>query len=361
MKRGESGHSCLLAVDKPEGLSSHDVVNVSRRALGEKRVGHCGTLDPFASGVLLVMGGPATRLDKYLTGHDKSYIATIVFGISTTTDDLAGSIANSSKPFPVLLNREFACGILDGFIGRSMQMPPAYSAIKVQGKKACDEARKGNILRLEPRPITIHSADLLEVGTIGLNDEDFFFQAYETLSGKDTIEEAVSERYEGLVFWRVRLKVSKGTYIRSLARDIGVKVGCPAHLGALRRVSSGNVSIDECSSIEDLENDWRSSCIDPVKALGFRVVFADETQSRNAMNGRPIELDPDQLFCTSNRDSFCDCTPPFQRSKEPLTEGELVSIVCDNRLKAIYSASSNYGTLVPECVFNIGVSRGFVA
>lgn len=360
MKRGQSGLSCLLAVDKPVGKSSHDIVNIARRAIGERRVGHAGTLDPFASGVLALMVGPAARLDKYLTGHDKEYVATIVFGTSTTTDDCTGEPTSTAMPSSDLLDRDYAESVLDTFAGESMQMPPVYSAIKVNGKRAYDESRRGNIVKLKPRAIEVLKAKLLEIGTIDENAVAAILDGATASIRNGLPNEELFDRYLLLPFWKVAFKVSKGTYIRSLARDIGMKAGCPAHLAELARTASGNIGIGDCVAIETLEKDWKRACIDPVYALGFKVVFANDAQVEDVSCGRRFRSFSDQLLCIAYGRSACECLPPFVQCSDALQNGELVSIIVNNELKAIYKYDKESGLLSPDCVFNIGVSRGYI-
>lgn len=351
----------MLAIDKPAGASSHDMVNVARRALDERRVGHAGTLDPFASGVLLLMAGPAARLDNYLADHGKTYIATIVFGASTVTDDCTGEVTTKKEPSGNLLDREFAENVLHSFLGESMQMPPVYSAIKVNGKKSYEAARHGNIVKLQPRPISVAQAELLEIGAV---NETFAAEMLE-VAGKsvrnDTPDEALFASYTELPFWKIRFKVSKGTYIRSLARDIGKKADCPAHLSALRRIATGNIDICDCVSPDALEHDWKRACIDPVYALGLRLMFANEKQAEDVRCGRVIRPFTNQILEIAHGMSSCECLPPFMQSSDTLRAGEHVSIVAENELKAIYEYDETKRALKPACVFNIGVSRGYIA
>ena len=200
MKRGDTDLCLVLAVDKPSGMTSHDVVSRARRIFGEKRVGHTGTLDPLASGVLPLCVGPATRLDQFLTGHDKSYVVSVVFGAATDTDDCDGEVIRTGVVPDEVFDPFFASVFVGGLVGKSKQLPPVYSAIKVGGTKACDAARKGRVIDLAPRDIEVYSAELLGIG------------------GADGAEPAR---------WDIAFKVSKGTYIRALARDIGHSLGCP--------------------------------------------------------------------------------------------------------------------------------------
>ncbi len=360
MKRGQSQLSCLLALDKPIGASSHDLVNVARRVLSERRIGHSGTLDPFASGVLLLMAGPAARLDKYLVGHDKSYEATIVFGASTTTDDCTGEVLQTLSPHD-LENPHFTKEILTSFTGQFMQLPPVYSAIKHDGKKSYDSARRGNIVKLDPRPVEVMQADLIGLGKLGEKLSHEIKQQAVKSARSGLVDERLFENYESLPYWKVKFQVSKGTYIRALARDIGIKAECPAHLGMLRRTSLGQIDIVDCLSRDSFEAEWRRACIDPVFALGYKVLFTEGAQDQDVLNGKYIEPFEDQFLCIAHGKSSCECLPPFVQSTKPLRDGELVSIISGNTLKAIYAYDSKRGLLLPDCVFNIGVSRGFIA
>ncbi len=223
VKRGLSGLSLVVGVNKPAGMSSHDVVNRCRSIFGERRVGHTGTLDPMATGVLPICVGPATRLGAYLTGHDKRYRVSIAFGAGTDTDDAAGTVVRTGEVPDRVLDPEFAAAFVASLVGRRKQMPPAYSAIKVNGKKSYEAARAGNIIDLAPRDIEVYDARLL-----GVHEGDG----------------------EELPSWDVSFEVSKGTYIRSLARDAGVALGCPAHVAALERTELGLLTLEECVSLE---------------------------------------------------------------------------------------------------------------
>lgn len=332
VKRGDSGLSLVIGIDKPAGMTSHDVVNRARRAFGEKRVGHAGTLDPMAEGVLPILIGPATRLSEFLTGHDKVYVARIRFGSATTTDDREGDILRTAAVPSVASELEFATGILDSFKGPSKQMPPAYSAIKVNGKKAYDEARRGHVVALEPRDIEVYRADLIDIG----------FE-------------------EGVLFWDVVFSVSKGTYIRSLARDIGKAVGTQAHLGALQRIRSGNLTLDECVSLQAMEELRTEAALDPVRLLGYRFLCPQGEEARKIDNGNllPVDGRTMEIFAfTSVEQRACACTSGVTLSEEPLSDGELISIVADNTLKAIYAFDARQGKFIPKCVFSKGVERG---
>ena len=321
----------VLGIIKPQGISSHDVVSQVRRVFGERRVGHAGTLDPFATGVLPILVGPATRLDKYLSGHDKEYVADIAFGASTTTDDRCGEVLRTGSLDPMLLDVTFAEKMLGSFLGKSMQMPPAYSAIKVNGKKACDEARRGNVITLKPRPIEVHCARLLDI-----------FEA------------------DGAIHWKVAFHVSKGTYIRALARDIGSKAGVPAHLSELERCKVGCIGEDDCTPLEMLDSARLDAMVDPVRMLGMKVAFMPDSVASDIRNGRSIPMSRARLCECVQTDGIggCSCIPTFREARSPMEEGELASVVCVNKLVSICRFSASDGLLKPDCVFQIGVCRG---
>lgn len=213
----------VLLVDKPEGPTSHDVVGWVRWALGEPQVGHCGTLDPAASGLLVLCIGPATRLVPYLTGVDKSYRARFALGRSTTTEDREGSTVAYAEVSP--RKRAAARTALADLHGLLMLSPPAFSAVKVAGQRAHRLARRGQTVELPPRPMTVLSV-------------------HELLADPDPA--AVEPWIEAT------LTVSKGTYLRTLAVELGRRVGVPAHLGALRRVASGPLELADPRTVTGL-------------------------------------------------------------------------------------------------------------
>ena len=211
----------VLVVAKPIGPTSHDVVGLVRRLSQTKRVGHGGTLDPFASGVLPVFLGKATRLVEYHLGDRKRYRATICFGASSTTDDLEGALTPAAGPPPT---REAVEAALAGFLGEIEQRPPAFSAIKVAGRRAYALARAGQEVELQPRRVTIDGLEVLEW------DEA-------------TAGEPVAV---------VDVACSAGTYVRSLARHLGEAVGSAAYLGALVRTASGPFTLEAARPLDDV-------------------------------------------------------------------------------------------------------------
>ncbi len=234
----------LLLVDKPAGMTSHDVVLAARRAIGEPRIGHAGTLDPFATGLLVLLLGRATRLLPYMNGEPKRYRATIRFGVESDTDDLEGSPVRTAAP-PTRQAVEDAIPTLTGTI---QQLPPAFSAKHVGGKRAYDLARAGKAPALEPVPVTVHEWRL---GAWHEQDLD------------------------------VEITCGGGTYIRALARDLGRLTGSAAHLRALRRTAIGPFKVEEAVSVSDLQ-EQRAPLRPPLEALAGmgtqRLAHADITR-----------------------------------------------------------------------------------
>ena len=209
----------ILVIDKPIGPTSHDIVGLIRRLAATKRVGHGGTLDPFASGVLPVFLGKATRVVEYHLADRKAYRATVCFGASSTTDDLEGELAPSDGPAPT---RDAVVAALPAFVGPITQRPPAFSAIKVAGRRAYAMARAGETVEVAERAVTIETLELVD------------------WDGSDP------ERPIAIL----DVRCSAGTYIRALARDLGVAVGNAAYLGALRRTAAGPFSADDAIDLE---------------------------------------------------------------------------------------------------------------
>lgn len=260
-RRGQSGLSGILVIDKPSGMTSHDVVNRVRTATGERRVGHAGTLDPMATGILVVLVGPATRLAPFLTAAQKSYRATITFGAQTDTDDADGRVV-ATAPVPDEVCDPFvATGTVAALVGVHEQVPPAFSAIKRGGEVAYVAARRGEVLEVEPRRIEI---------------------LHSQLHGLD------ASRAE----WDIELAVSKGTYIRAIARDLGPALGTFAHLGALRRTRSGSLCLDDSVTLDDVAaaDDVRSLFTDPLKALALALLEVSDAQLDDVANGRRLSI-----------------------------------------------------------------------
>ena len=208
----------FLLLNKPSGITSFGAVAKCKRLTGEKRIGHTGTLDPMATGVLPVFIGRATALSSYLLDAQKTYTATVKLGVSTDTLDITGNVVGTSD---VSVTNEQIIDVLFGFMGKSMQVPPIFSAIKKDGVRMYKLARNGEAPDLPERAIEIF--DIKLISPLNENNE-FSFSA----------------------------TVSKGTYIRSLARDIGEKLGCPATLSDLCRTSASGFPLDLCVNLDDL-------------------------------------------------------------------------------------------------------------
>jgi tRNA pseudouridine55 synthase len=255
--------SGVLVVDKPVGLTSHDVVQIIRRGTNIRRAGHTGTLDPRASGVLVVLIGPAVRLSEYVSASDKRYQATVHLGSTTDTFDAEGRITSSASVENI--SEEQFEDALQQFIGEIQQVPPPYSAVKVQGRKAYERAREGEEIELEPRTIHVYSLELLEWNP----------------------PEAVIDVF-----------CSSGTYVRSLANDLGTALGCGAHLVGLRRTKSGRFTLRDAVSLRRLQEsfhvgDWYKYLIPAAEALGdWEMVELDGDQVELIRHGHRVPAEP---------------------------------------------------------------------
>ena len=206
----------IVIVDKPQGWTSQDVTARLRRVFGTRRIGHGWTLDPMATGVLPVFVGRATRAVEFFEHAEKTYETVLRLGITTDTEDMTGTVLTEEN---VSFTEEQLQETLAAFRGEILQVPPMYSALKVNGQKLCDLARKGKTVERQPRPITIHELTLVERG-------------------------------ENIL--RLRVRCSKGTYIRTLCKDIGEKLGCGGCMESLRRVAAGEYAIDEAVPLQTL-------------------------------------------------------------------------------------------------------------
>ena len=334
MRRRSSGLSLVVGIDKPSGMTSHDVVNRCRSVFDERRVGHAGTLDPLASGVLIVCVGPASRLSNYLVSDQKTYRFRVEFGTATDTDDAEGQIIRQGSVPDDVADPFFASRFVADLVGEHRQIPPVYSAIKVQGKKSYEAARQGNVIHLEPRDITVFDATL------------------EGIQGMDG---------SCPLAWDIVCRVSKGTYIRALARDIGHALGCPAHVSSLRRLQSGSVSLEDCVSLDTLESIGTRAALDPIRLLGYRFAYADEQIAQRIASGNPVSVDALTLcdrLSTDARWDYCACTTGVYESSDPPSDEELVSVLVQNRLQALYRYDGHSRRYQAACVFSTGVSRG---
>lgn len=223
----------FLVVDKPGGMTSHDVVARVRRATGVKRVGHAGTLDPMATGVLVVGIGAVTRLIRFVQDQPKEYVATAQFGVATDTLDAEGGILDRVE---MSFTTEEMEAVARRFTGDIMQVPPMVSALKHEGRRLYDLAREGKTVEREPRPVTVHELEILAVGSGPYPEVEF------------------------------RVVCSSGTYVRTLADDMGRALGGHAHLTALRRTRVGSLGLDRAVTVDGLDA-WKDHLISPADAL----------------------------------------------------------------------------------------------
>jgi tRNA pseudouridine55 synthase len=242
----------LWLVDKPAGPTSHDVVARIRRRLGRKvKVGHAGTLDPFATGLLVVLVGRATRLAPYVTAHDKSYLATLRTGFTSATGDPEGPVEPSGDPATAAA----VADILPSFAGRRLQRVPALAAVRVEGVRLYRRARRGEPVEGPEREIEVHELRLAE------------------------------DHGEGVVTLAVRC--SAGTYVRRLASDIGERLGCGAYLTALRRTAVGRLSVDDAVPPDAV---GPVGGLDPSRGLGMPERVLTDEELADVRHGRPVQV-----------------------------------------------------------------------
>jgi len=263
----------ILLIDKAEGWTSHDVVAKARRALGTRKVGHAGTLDPMATGLLMLGAGPATRLLTHLVGLDKTYTTTIRLGIATVTDDREGDAVSTADPADIAAlaadPARIAAAVAE-LTGEIEQAPSAVSAIKVDGRRAYDRVRAGEQVELKKRPVTIHAFEIGEPRAA-------------TADGAPVIDVDATVR------------CSSGTYIRALARDLGASLGVGGHLIALRRTEVGPFGISGAASTERLVEGGPVSLLAPAEVAGtlFPELRLTEQQTVDLGHGKRLELDPE--------------------------------------------------------------------
>jgi tRNA pseudouridine55 synthase len=264
----------FLVVDKAAGMTSHDVVAIGRRALNTRKVGHAGTLDPMATGVLVLGFNNGTRLLQYITDGDKSYTATIVVGASTTTDDHEGEILSSIDASEI--RDEEIREILATMVGEIMQRPTNVSAIKVDGKRAYDRARSGEEFELPARKVTISQLDVLDIRHKELTTE---------------IDIAVT--------------CSAGTYIRAIARDLGAALKVGGHLNVLRRTRVAGFTLNTSVSIDSLKaGDVRTLDLADVARATFSARELELDEVNELSFGRPLKANPgDQIFAALSPDN----------------------------------------------------------
>ena len=258
----------VVNLDKPVGPTSHDMVALVRRLSGERRVGHAGTLDPLASGVLPILVGAATRLSEELSGGTKRYEATVALGARSLTDDAQGPITPSGAPLP---DREGVIAALPSFRGTYDQRPPAFSARKLDGRTAHRAARAGQPLELPPRRVTVESLELVSL-----------------------------QQGDELLEIRLDIACTAGTYVRSIARDLGEALGCGGYLKALRRTEAASLAVDTALSPEDLatlaaEGRFRSALIDPARLISLPRLELDEAATLRFTTGLSVPVATDGM------------------------------------------------------------------
>lgn len=258
----------VIVVNKEKGYTSRDVVNIVGKCLGTKKIGHTGTLDPMATGVLVLCVGKGLKLVEMMMNHDKEYVAKIKLGIETDTLDVTGKVLRREDVFNV--SREDVLRVLEGFVGKQTQVVPKYSAIKVNGKKLYEYSRNGEDVELPVKDIEIYSIEL--IGDVV--DNSFF----------------------------IKCCVSKGTYIRSLVRDIGYKLGTIASLEGLERISLSKFNISDSYTVGDIENgNYKVLSIQDV--VDFPKVIVDGDMKKKVKNGQVMNsfFDEDKvLVCDDN-------------------------------------------------------------
>jgi tRNA pseudouridine55 synthase len=257
----------ILLVDKKPGMTSHDVVARTRRLAGTRKVGHAGTLDPMATGVLIVGLGVSTRLLTFIVGLSKEYVATIRLGSSTTTDDKEGHYLGFAPASQVarVTDDDIAAGIRE-LTGDIEQVPSSVSAIRVDGRRAYDMVRSGEKVELKARSVTVSTFDVLRA------------------------ERGLDPAGNAFIDLDVRVECSSGTYIRALARDLGFKLGVGGHLTALRRTRIGQFHVSDSTDLETL--DGAPSLLTPadVARVVFPIINLTEQQAIDLGHGKKIEL-----------------------------------------------------------------------
>lgn len=243
----------ILIIDKPEGYTSHDVVAKIRKIIGTKKVGHTGTLDPMATGVLVVCVGAATKLVEHFTCKDKIYEAKVKLGIKTDTADITGNVIEKTETKNITVEK--VSEALKTFLGEQMQVPPKYSSIKVNGMKLYEYARQGIEVKIEPRKIKIYSIEIIDINE---EEKEIYFKVH----------------------------CSKGTYIRSLCEDIATKLGTCGTMSYLRRIKTGEFDIEKAITIEEINEEK----IIPMEKL-FDNKITIEKDLNKLLNGVEIPCD----------------------------------------------------------------------
>jgi tRNA pseudouridine55 synthase len=277
----------VYILDKPLGLTSHKVVSIARQTLGTKRVGHAGTLDPLATGVLVLLTGQATKLSPFLSKTTKRYLACVVFGASTLTLDAEGPVSHEANPEH--LTRELIEAVLPNFLILKEQVPPQFSAIKHRGVPSYRLARRGQPITHGPRPARYHEITLLgfyqrhaDLPSTFSTDVNGYWRP--RLGGFPFKTAQPLRDYPSALF---DLEVGAGTYARSFARDLGAFLGVPSHLGGLVRTQAGQFDLSQAVSLESLEPHTGISLAD---ALPYPLVRLDSTEVQRVLKGQRLPL-----------------------------------------------------------------------
>ena len=258
----------IIVINKPVGYTSHDCIAIMRGITGIKKLGHTGTLDPNATGVLPVCAGKATKLIEYMDDTDKSYIAGVKFGLKTRTQDIWGEVIESSQQ-PFDLDYDTVSEALKSFEGVIEQIPPAFSAVFVDGRRAYDIARGGGQPDLKPRRIRINSIELLDIDT---------------------------KKQEG----HIQLSCSRGTYVRTICHDLGLKLGCGACLSSLVRTSACGFTLDEALDLELARSMGRDAVLSRMLPLDRAIsvlprLCLNDDDARHYLNGMTIKMEPKDM------------------------------------------------------------------
>jgi len=279
------GPDGLVVVDKPTGWTSHDVVAKSRGLLGTRKVGHAGTLDPDATGVLLLGVGKATKLLRFLSPLGKSYVGEVRLGIDTSTLDASGEVTAFHDQSAVTLDE--VRRVAAAFVGDIEQIPPMVSAVKIDGRRLHELAREGKEVERAPRPVTIHALKIASVGLVDGPDGQIDVAQLQRIGGEASPEwEAAAAGGSGISF-ALSVTCSSGTYIRTLAQDIGAALGGGAHLVSLRRTSVGPYSLADAVALEAVAPEAALPIADAVRDLAR--VDVDEALAADVAVGKVLE------------------------------------------------------------------------
>jgi len=288
-RKRDAGIDGVLVVDKPAGMTSHDVVDRIRKSLGTRRVGHAGTLDPDATGVLILGVGRATRFLSYAQASPKRYLTTAVFGVTTTTQDASGEVVERRR---VDISEDDVRAAAVKHTGELDQIPPMVSAVRVGGERLYEKARRGEEVERAARPVTIYELDVL--------------------SFSEEPPEAVLD-----------VRCSAGTFVRTLVHDIGASLGCGAHLRSLRRTEAGGFDVADAVELDVVDSQHLLPLADAVRVLTH--IEIDDDAARLVANGRRMEL-----------------------PSEDLVDGEHLALINGGDLVAVYARKGR--ELVPERV-----------